>query len=223
MRHVTFGILLLLLPVNSLLAVDYRVEPLAETPPAGELAEGIATLLSSQAVRVIRGSKTEFCDIWLCKELTVQPDFKPTAEVLYPFTPGQLIGAIRFSRRGSDFRDQRINKGLYTLRYAQQPVDGAHLGTSLTRDFALLIQADRDQSADLLDYEKLTEDSIEAAGTSHPCLLSMRRVSGTKTHGSIRHDEDRELWIVALQGETKTGDQAGKLPIELVVVGASEE
>ncbi len=207
----------------STLAADYRTEPLAEPPPKEGLAEGIAKTLAPQAVRVIRGTKTKYCDIWLCQELQVQQDFEPTSEVLYPFTPGQLIGVVRFSRRGSDFRDQDIDRGLYTLRYAQQPVDGAHVGTSLTRDFLLLVQAEHDQSVEPLEYDRLTEDSAEAAGSSHPCLLSMQRVAADAEHARMHHDEDHDWWILTLNGRSKAGDKASPLVIRLVVVGVGEE
>jgi hypothetical protein len=202
---------------------NYRTEKQELQVPADEISEEIAKLLSPDAVRVIRGSKTTLCEIWLCKEVAVKGDFEPTADVLYPFTPGQLIGVVRFRRKGGDFRDQDIGRGYYTMRYAHQPVDGAHVGTSLTRDFLLLIQAEHDRSAELINYDRLTESSSEAAGTSHPCMLSLQRVVGEKKSGDIRHDDQHDWWIIALEANAARQDATRSLPFELVVVGYGEE
>lgn len=206
-------------------AVDYRVEPLNEPAPTDAIAASIADGLAKTGVRVIRGSATSFCDIWLRKELEIPAEFKPTNEVLYPFQPGQLIGVARYSRKGSDFRDQDIPSGVFTLRYAQQPVDGAHVGTSPTRDFLLLIEAKKDESPAVMEYKSLAKQSAEAAGSSHPALLAMQKVvTEAKEFPAIRHDEERDWWIVAMQAQVKAGSSPPRpLTLELVVVGVAAE
>lgn len=206
------------------LAVDYGVQPLNEPAPMDELAKDIADQLAPNGVRVTRGSSNAtYCDVWLCKTLETESGFKPTAEVAYPFAPGQLIGVARFARKGSDFRDQDINAGVYTLRYAQQPVDGAHVGTSPTRDFLLLVEASKDESAATLEYKQLTGKSAEAAGSSHPALLCLQKASPeNKEFPAIRHNEEHDWWIVALQAQAKA-EEGTALPIELVIVGQAAE
>jgi hypothetical protein len=202
-------------------AVDHRSEALSEAAP-GELSAEIRAQLSPTGVRVTRGAGETLCDIWLSKELATKTDFTPTAEVLYPLTPGQLIGAVRFARGSYDFRDQQIGAGVYTLRYALQPVDGAHVGTSLTRDFLLLVRAADDPSAAVMEMEPLVAASIEAAGTSHPNMLSLQRPVEPAAAGSapaMREDAPREWWIVVLNTAIAGG---GSLPIEIVVVGKGE-
>ncbi len=215
-----FASLLLLMLSASVNAADYRVEPLDEPAPSDEISADVAATLAPTGARVIRGTKTTFCDIWLCKQWATQEDFKPTSALLYPFTPGQLMGVVRLARRGSDYRDQDIDSGVYTLRYAQQPVDGSHVGTSLTRDFLLLLRAESDESADVLDYGKLAKQSAEAAGSSHPALLSMQRVADDAKPLSMRHNEDHDWWIVALEGKTEGGKA---LLVEFVVSGVAAE
>ena len=212
--------LLCLTFASPLLAASYRVEALNEPPPSDELSPSIAATLSATGLRVIRGTKTTFCDIWLCKEWAAKSDFKATNEILYPFTPGQLMGVARFSRKAADFRDQDVDKGIYTLRYAQQPVDGAHVGTSLTRDFLLLVNAEKDRSADILEYKKLVAESAEAAQSSHHALFSMQRVADKVKRPSMRHNEDHDWWIVGFDGKLKGGKS---LNVELVIVGVAAE
>jgi hypothetical protein len=216
-----FASLLLLLVVSAKLhAADYRVEPLNESAPADEISADIAATLAPTGARVIRGTKTKYCDIWLCKQWAAQEDFEPTAALLYPFTPGQLMGVVRYARKGSDYRDQDIESGVYTLRYSQQPVDGSHVGTSLTRDFLLLLRAETDESADILDYDSLAEQSAEAAGSSHPALLSMQQVTEQAKSPSMRHNEEHDWWIVGFEGKSKA--EKG-LPVEFVVYGVAAE
>jgi len=199
-------------------AADYRVEPLAESPPVAELSPAVGEALRDEGVRVIRGSKTTYCDIWLCKTWDAAGDFQAKPEVLYPFQVGQLIGVARFARKGADFRDQDIASGLYTIRYGQQPVDGAHVGTSPTRDFLLLVRAEDKQTAAPIGKDELTKLSAAAAQSSHPCLLSMQRLAA-QTFPSLRHNEETDWWILALQGTIGDKD----VPIEFVISGVAAE
>lgn len=199
-------------------SADYRVEPLTEGPPTDELQDGIAATLRTDGVRVIRGTKATYCDLWLCKTWDVPADFKARPEVLYPFQAGQLIGVVRFDRKGADFRDQDIDKGVYTIRYGQQPVDGAHVGTSPTRDFLLLIRAEDDPNVAPTGKDELIKRSAAAAESSHPCLLSMQRRTA-ETYPSMRHAEETDWWILALQGTA--GEKA--LSIEFVIAGVAAE
>ncbi len=214
---------LLLLPagVSISRAADYSAETFDAAPPK-EVSEKISALLSHQAVRIKRGSRAAM-EIWLMKSWKVSTDFKPTSEVLYPFSEGQLIGVIRYVKRGGDFRDQTIGRGVYTLRYGQQPVDGNHEGTSPTRDFLLLVQAEVDESLAPFDPMKLSELSAEAAGSGHPAMLCLQsRHEPPKTVPAMLHDEDQEWWLLRHRGKVNAGGKVIDLPFDLVVVGYSE-
>ena len=206
------------------MAAEHRVEVLRQGPPADALAKEIAAQLAPTGLKVIRGSKRTLCEIWLCTQWTARDNFQPTAEVLYPFQPGQLIGVVRFRRKGGDFRDQDIRKGIYTLRYAQQPVDGNHEGTSPTRDFLVLVQAEQDTSNGPLAEEPLMKLSAAAAESDHPAMFCLQTVSGkTEPPPSIHHNEDHDWWIIRLQGKAKAGAKVHNLVIDLVIAGHAEE
>jgi hypothetical protein len=214
-----------LLPGLSAVAAEYRVEVLKDPPPKEGISADTAARLQASGLRIIRGTKSIYCDLWLCKDVAITSDFKPSAEVLYPFHQGQLIGVVRYRRSGTDFRDQDIRKGTYTLRYALQPVDGNHEGTSPTRDFLLLLRAKKDESpGDMDDEDKLNELSSEAAESSHPALLPLQKIAGeAKAVPSMRHDKERDWWIVRFRVKGKAGDTPKDLDVELVVVGQAEE
>jgi len=218
MKTRTLSVLFAFLFITPAWSADYRVEPLDEAPPKDALREEIAATLRPDGFRVIRGTKTTFCDVWLCKTWDAAADFKPGPNVLYPFQSGQLLGVARFGRKGADFRDQDIDKGVYTIRYGQQPVDGAHIGTSPTRDFLLLIRAEDEQNAKPTGEDDLIERSSAAAQSSHPCLLSMQRLAAKK-FPSMRHHEENDWWILSVQG--KAGDKV--IPIEFVISGVAAE
>jgi len=217
-----FGIVslvLLLAAARPTVAVEHRVEVLKERPPA-ELAPAIAARLG-EGVRVIRGASRVICDIWLFKEWEAPAD-KPASGLLYPFQPGQMLGVVRFPRKASDFRNQDIAEGLYTLRYAHQPVDGAHVGTSLTRDFLLLTAADQDMELTIPDYKSMTKKSAAAAGSSHPALLSLQApTNGEKMR--IRHVEEQDWWVLGVVGARKVESRSEPQTLEIVVVGHAAE
>jgi len=205
-------------------AAEHRVEVLKDAPPTDELSDEVAAQVGAIGWRVIRGTKTTVCEVWPCKEWNVKAGFQPTPEDLYPFQPGQLIGVVRFRRRGSDFRDQDISRGVYTLRYGLQPVDGNHEGTSPTRDFLLMVKAEDDESAEPMDMDTLNDLSAEAAESSHPAMLCLQKVEGEAGDTpTIRHDEDQDWWIVRFANKAAAGGQTTQLPVDVVVAGAADE
>lgn len=221
------GLTTLCLTTTAVWAADHKVEPITEAPPASELAPAVAELLGGSAFRVVRGESRVVCEVWMCKQWTIKGELpKVGGDVIYPLQPGQLIGVARYPRKAADFRDQDIAPGLYTIRYGQQPVDGAHVGTSPTRDFLLLLKADEDKDVAALDYKALIKKSAEAAGSNHPLLLSMQRLpesSATAAPPTIRHQEEHDWWIVRVEGQLKEGEKTRKLPVEVVFVGKASE
>lgn len=222
MKYLLTFAILALLSSQSLIGADHRIEVLKEAPPADELSKEIAEQLGPTGIRVIRGTSRTVCDLWLCQQWEVSE--KPSAGLLYPFQPGQLIGVVRYPRKGSDFRDQDINEGVYTLRYALQPVDGAHIGTSPTRDFLLLVNAKNDKSAAPMETEELVLKSAEAAESTHPAILSLQRITDKKAKTpSLHHNEGHDWWILRGQGGAVVGKKKTDLPFNLVIVGVAAE
>ena len=214
--------LLTLIVATPMAAAEHRLELLDTPVPADAVSAEIARQLLPTGISVYRGETRKVCDIWLFKEVAVKA-FKPEGDLIYPFKPGQMIGVIRYPRRASDFRDNDIETGVYTLRYAQQPVDGDHVGTSPTRDFLLLLNSAKDKSLAVLDFEKLTEGSAEVSGTNHPSLLSMQRVRGDVKSPAIRTNVEKDWWIVRLESTVKVGDETKQVALEVVVAGQASE
>lgn len=206
---------------SSLRGQEYSVEVIHEAAPADELSADVAAALAPTGVRVLEDGKRVVWEIWPAKRWQVEADFEPTAARLYPLVPGELIGVARLPRRGADFRDQTLGRGVYTLRYALQPIDGNHVGTSPTRDFFLLLPAGDDPSPAPLDTETMQEVSAKAAESSHPAMICLQKITDDAQPPAIRLLEDRQWWVLRLAGAV---DDDGKpLPVDLVVVGHAAE
>jgi hypothetical protein len=205
------------------LAADYFVEPLAQPAPAGEVSAAVADKLSPAGFAVKSGKRT-LCEFWPTKSWSVSADFKPSNTVIYPLEMGELLGVIRYARKGGDFRGQDIPKGVYTLRYSLQPQDGNHVGTSDTRDFIALVPAADDESPEPIGKEQLFKLSPKVAGGTHPAILCLLASSGEPAEAAeALHDEARELWSVRFSNSTTAGGKPGKLTIQMVVVGRAAE
>jgi hypothetical protein len=198
-------------------AADYRMEKGPEAIPAG-LTKEVSSQIAPSSLTVIRGTSRKICHIWLCKEWELKA-FSPTGDVNYPFVPGQLMGVVQFERKHADFRDQDVEDGIYTLRYGQQPVDGAHVGTSPTRDFVLLVPAEADKSPKPMRYKDMVLASAEVSGSNHPALFSLQRLKG---EGPIRHEEEKDWRIARLKGTGRVGDEKKVVSLDLVVYGQGE-
>src|SRR5690606_22284820 len=96
---------------------------------------------------------------------------------------GAFLGLLKVEEgtEFTEFRELVLPPGLYTLRYAQQPQDGNHIGTSTLFDFLLVIQAKADQSPKTAEgLDDLVALATEAGGSSHPAFLALRPAEAEK-------------------------------------------
>jgi hypothetical protein len=161
-----------------------------------------------------------WCTLWWREEVVLKDGFKPTLNVKYPFTTGDLLGVIEVqTKTATDFRGQEVKPGVYTLRYAQQPVDGNHVGTSELYDFLLAIPVKHDvDPARWKIADELNRQSAATAGSNHPAIFSLLPAEKAGPV-AVTHDSAKELWI--LNGAlTATADKV--VAVRLVIAGRSE-
>ncbi len=193
----------------SVFAQDYKLEPIATAPP--DLPAAFASLIQTQGYRVV-GPNGPWCEVWFRKTLPAGP--KPSdSAIVFPIPQGSLLGVIRFPGQGADRRGQTIKAGVYTLRYSDYPVDGAHQGVAPQRDFALMtpIATDTDPNA-TPDFKTLVGMSTKASNSSHPAVLSMESPQGG-SFPAVAQEGDSD-WVL----NVKIGDT----PIGLIVVGKAQ-
>jgi hypothetical protein len=185
---------------------DYKVEPI--TSPAPELPAA----MEQQGYRV-SSSAGPWCEVWPASTIAVGS--KPSDDAItFGIPQGTLLGVLRFPGKGSDRRGQVIPAGVYTMRYSNFPVDGAHQGVAPQRDFALLtpIALDTDPAAKP-EFAALVQMSIKASGTSHPAVFSMEQPPSGAAAGSIAKEGEHD-WALTMK--------SGGLTFSVILVGRAE-
>ena len=117
---------------------------------------------------------------------------------------GAMLGVLEFPETGSDFREQAVPPGVYTIRFGLHPEDGNHMGVAASRDFALLSPVGEDlEVARNYDFDGMVELSA-AVGNPHPTVARLELPEG---------DEGPNLW------ENDYGHWVLDLPVAGTVVG----
>jgi hypothetical protein len=205
---------------------SFKVSVLKEAAPAS-VSEEVRKATNAVGYRIEDPQGRTLADIWLRKSVPgSEKPSGPKEAVQFPFlADGELLGVVRFGSEGHDYRDQPIAKGVYTMRYGLQPVNGDHLGVSTYRDYSLILPAAKDQSLALPARKQLEERSAASAGTSHPAvfLLQEAPADASKSQPAMLHDAEKNTWSVVfpLSVQVKGQDEMIVLPVRLVVVGAA--
>jgi hypothetical protein len=199
--------LLLVSVAAAAFAQDYKLEKIAAAPA------GLPAAYASQigeGYRVV-GPSGPWCEVWFRKTIPTGAKSSDPAITL-PIAQGTFLGILRFPANGADRRGQTVKPGIYTMRYSNFPVDGAHQGVAPQRDFALLspIANDPDPAA-MPDFDKLVAQS-KTSGTSHACVFSLEPPSGD-TFPALTKEGDHD---------TVLNLKAGNLPIAIIVAGKVE-
>jgi hypothetical protein len=196
-------------------------------PPPGSIAAPIRDDLNGQGYRIQDDQGRTFADIWLRKAIpSSEKPGEPKGAILFPFlADGEVVGVLQFAAEGHDYRDQPIAKGVYTMRYGLQPVNGDHLGVSTYRDYSLVLPAAKDRTLVLPPRKQLEESSAESAGTSHPAvfLLLAAPPDSSKSDATVIRDAEKNTWSVVLPLSLRVKGQSEAIPypVRLVIVGAA--
>src|SRR5271167_3059447 len=112
-------------------------------------------------------------EFWFAKQLKAAT--KDVSGALYPeLANAEFVGAVNFAKGMTDFREQAIPAGVYTLRYQLLPQDGNHLGVAPNPDFLLAIPAASDPMPEQnLPFKKLVALSAQSTGTNHPAVIAL--------------------------------------------------
>lgn len=126
---------------------------------------------------------------------------------------GAFLGVLEFPEEGSDFREQSVPAGLYTIRFGLHPEDGNHMGVAPSRDFGLLAPVDKDlEVSKNFDFDGIVELSAKV-GNPHPTVTRIELPEGNE--GPNLWVNDYEHWVLDLP--------VGGTVVGIVVDGHSEE
>jgi len=201
-----------------IMAASYKLETVS-TAPEG-LSAKLQAMLQSSGYKVLNEQGSAWCEVWVRKEIANLG--KPAAPgANYPALHlGQLVGIMKFSETGADYRGQAIKPGVYTLRYCLILQDGNHLGAAPILDFVLLVPAAEDtKDADaVMSTAEVVALSRKASGTNHPAVINMAPTPDAASTPSLEKD-GLDHWVLKVKTQSKP---AADLPIGIIVVGRAE-
>ncbi len=215
--------LIALLVVSPLLAEPPKLKLTAsKLDPPKELADTVKPLLGTDAVIVADGSG-DLLTLWFRSELTstANADQIKNGLTYREVAEGTLLGAVRLDKPFMDFRKQEIPAGVYTLRLAVQPDTGDHRDTAPHQDFALLVPAAADQSAEPVEPKELVKLSLKSTGGDHPGVMLLFPHHGKEEKPELSDQKDG-VKVVRLRRPVTAGDHKGSLGIAVVVQGVSK-
>jgi len=192
------------------------------TPPPSELSAPVRALLDSKALSVSDGQGKLLCTVWPRKTL----ESKATAEQVQggltytSLEESTVLGAVKFPAVWTDYRKQKIQPGVYTLRLGIQPMDGDHMGTAPYNEFALLSPAGKDQKPDPLESKALTELSSTSTTRKHPGIMLLFP-NPKPAEGPSVEAKPNEHWVLNFKCPVSAAGQKAALGFALVVVGHS--
>ncbi len=200
--------LLLCVPLCS--AASFAVEA-GGAPPDAVPAE-TREMIAAEAV-VVQSGDTPLMRFWM---RSVPFEGAPASGfgVRFDDIPeGAFLGVVEFPEEGSDFREQSVPTGVYTIRFGLHPEDGNHMGVAPSRDFGLLAPVDKDLDVSAnYDFDGIVELSNDV-GNPHPTVTRLELPEGDE--GPNLWENDYEHWVLDIPvAETVMG---------IVVDGHSEE
>ncbi len=198
-----------------LAAADLQLDVSPSMVPA-EVSPAIRATLASEALRLVSGVEPQ-AEFWMRQHVPLQENGSGAAMgvTFAGFSKSLLIGVVRFPSDWSDYRNRPIPAGVYTLRYALQPEDGNHLGTSIYRDYLVLVPAAADSDPDAgYSFGHLVELSRQASRTNHPAILSLFPIyDEVATPALMKNEIDQ--WTLAVSVDS--------VLVGMVVQGHGEE
>jgi hypothetical protein len=197
----------------------FTLEKTAEAPPA-DLPAALRDALAPGALRVSSPAGV-LCEIWLRKAVPVVAT--PSTELGVTFgqiADGTFLGVMRIASGTTDFREQKVKPGLYTLRYSLHPVDGNHTGIAPQRDFALLSPVADDSDPATIPREEALKRSAKTTGTKHPSVWSLWPADAAGAAPALRFQSDAQIWMLTFRLPLASGSP---VPMGMVVVGHAPE
>jgi hypothetical protein len=213
-----FGCVALVLSVPFTGAADLTVKSDDKEPPK-ELAVAIRQTLPAKEVQVLNADKSAF-EFWFVKEVSLKSKPASLAKALDSLEPATLLGAVSVSSSTRDYRDDELPAGVYTMRFALQPQDGNHSGSTDYNYFAVLVPAKLDPAPDALTtYKAVVKASAKETSTEHPHVMSLRPATAEAGDQPQIKEPASEHKSILLKLPAKVGDEKTSLSLELVCEG----
>jgi len=209
---------ILWIQVSTVAVADLAVK-IADKEPPNELADPIRRTLQSKAVQVLDGDKPAF-EFWFAKEIPLKSKPASLSKALDSLEPAGLLGAVSVFSTTRDYRDDELPAGVYTMRFALQPQDGDHSGSTDYTYFAVLVSAKLDAAPDALTtYKAVVKASAKGTSTEHPHVMSLRPATSEAGDQPQIKEPKSEHKSVLLKLPGKAGGEKADITFELVCEG----
>lgn len=194
----------------------------AKLDPPKELADVIRKQLGSDAASVSDETGT-LLTLWFRAELTstANADQVKNGLTYRELAEGTLLGTVKFEKPFIDFRKQEIPAGVYTLRLAVQPDTGDHKDTAPHQDFALLVPAAADTSAEPVEVKEVVKMSLKSTGGDHPGVMLLFPHPGKDDKPELKDEKDG-IKVVRVRRPLQAGELKGTFGLSVVVSGFSK-
>src|ERR1043165_8350268 len=201
--------------VLPLSAADLALKVSDKEPPK-ELGEGIRQTLQTKAAQVLQDNQPAV-EFWFAREIPLKSRPASLAKALDSLEPATLLGAVSVSSSTRDYRDDELPAGVYTMRFALQPQDGNHSGSTDYNYFAVLVPAKLDPAPNALTtYKAVVKASAKGTSTEHPHVISLRPATAEAGDQPQIKEPAPEHKSVLLRLPAKAGDEKTGLTFELV-------
>lgn len=187
------------------------------------IKDSIRSLLSDQAY-VVSDEKGAVCTIWFRTALPAKatPEQVKNGLTYREIPVTSVIGAIQFDKTFTDFRQQEIEPGVYTLRLAIQPADGDHMGTAPHNEFCLLVPAAKDEKPDTMPVKTLHELSGDSTGGTHPGVILLFPNAKPDDEPKIV-GKGNGIFVLNVKRPIQAGDAEGTIGFGVTVAGHAAE
>jgi hypothetical protein len=172
-RQLGLAVLLVTISISFGLAADATVTR-GDAQLPDQVPESVKALMQSDCVTVSTDGKS-LAHFWVRSELPKVASPGSELGVTFPqIQEGGLLGVVEFVAGWTDYKENPISPGVYTLRYEHLPSDGNHMGVATYRDFVLLVPAAADTDPNQpMAYDNLVAASAGATGVPHPGVLAL--------------------------------------------------
>ena len=94
------------------------------------------------------------------------------------------------------------------------------MGTAPNPEFCLLVPADKDSDPAPIEAKQLQENSKDASGTSHPCVMLLYPNESPKDETKLTSKEGG-TWVLERKQAVTAGDKKATLGLALTLIGVS--
>jgi hypothetical protein len=203
-------------------AASYSIKTAKLSLPR-ELNHAISALLSDNSIQLSDDKGALVATLWPRKELPAKASAEQVRNGLTyrELDETGVLGAIRLEQGMSDYRQQKIKPGVYTIRLGFQPMDGDHMGTAPYPDFGLLVPAHADAKPEPVSAKELQEMSAKASGGSHPAVFLLFPNPMPEDAPKLI-DKGNGTWVLNIKQPVTAAGEKAAIGLGLTLIGHSE-